>query len=65
MEIFEERDVVFEAVARFTVTPLLGPGFESSLFFEAELFHIGFQLFCEVDEVCGCLLYTSDAADEL
>ena len=42
MEIFEERDIVREAVALFTVAPLLSLGFEGSLFFEAELFHIGF-----------------------
>jgi hypothetical protein len=38
-EIFEERYVVFEAVALFTIAPVLGSGFESSLFFEAELLH--------------------------
>jgi hypothetical protein len=42
VEIFEERDVVFEAEARFTVAPVLRSGFESSLFFEAEVLDIGF-----------------------
>ena len=52
VEIFEDRDVVFETVALFAVAPFLRPSFKGSLLLETELFHIGFQLFCEVDEVC-------------